>query len=54
MLFCVGVVMGGTLIGVGSKIFNKWILSFIINVLNRILKSLINLRKKLQWNNGSI
>ncbi len=50
MLFCVGLVTGGTLIGMGSKMFKKWILNFFINFLNKILKKLLEIRRRIQWN----
>lgn len=30
MLFCMGLVTGGTLIGVGKKMFNKWVLNYLL------------------------
>ena len=47
MLFCVGLVTGGTLFGLGSKILNKWILNFFIKLLRMILNLLIKLKHKM-------
>ncbi len=49
MLFCVGLVTGGTLIGVGNKLFSKWILILLLKFFTQIIKTLTTSRNILKW-----
>lgn len=44
MLFCMGLVTGGTLIGVGKKFLNKWVSEVLLNFyLKYMMKGGLNL-----------